>query len=111
VGVIGTIEGDVHDIGKNLVKTMLSASGFDMIDLGNDVPIEKFVQTAKEKKQISFPECSDDYYHGEHGKSNRDITGRRYQEFIIVMVGGALFPRSSQKRSCRLHASGCHESH
>lgn len=50
VGVIGTIEGDVHDIGKNLVKTMLSASGFDMIDLGNDVPIEKFVQTAKEKK-------------------------------------------------------------
>lgn len=50
VGVIGTIEGDVHDIGKNLVKTMLSASGFDMIDLGHDVPIEKFVQTAKEKK-------------------------------------------------------------
>ena len=50
IGVIGTIEGDVHDIGKNLVKTMLSASGFEMIDLGSDVPIEKFVQTAKEKK-------------------------------------------------------------
>ena len=50
VGVIGTIEGDVHDIGKNLVKTMLSASGIDMVDLGNDVPIEKFVKVAKEKK-------------------------------------------------------------
>jgi corrinoid protein of di/trimethylamine methyltransferase len=50
VGVIGTIEGDVHDIGKNLVKTMLSAGGFEMIDLGADVPIEKFVETAKERK-------------------------------------------------------------
>ncbi|AKB26065.1 Dimethylsulfide methyltransferase corrinoid protein [Methanosarcina sp. MTP4] len=50
VGIIGTIEGDVHDIGKNLVKTMLSANGFEMIDLGADVPIEKFVETAKERK-------------------------------------------------------------
>jgi len=50
VGVIGTIEGDVHDIGKNLVKTMLSAGGFKMIDLGADVPIEKFIETAKENK-------------------------------------------------------------
>ena len=50
VGVIGTIEGDVHDIGKNLVKTMLSAGGFEMIDLGADVPIEKFIETAKEHK-------------------------------------------------------------
>ncbi|WP_292464374.1 methyltransferase cognate corrinoid protein [Methanolobus sp.] len=50
VGVIGSIEGDVHDIGKNLVKTMLSASGFKMIDLGADVPIEKFIEAAKEHK-------------------------------------------------------------
>ncbi len=50
IGIIGTIEGDVHDIGKNLVKTMLSASGFDMVDLGHDVPIEKFVEVVKEKK-------------------------------------------------------------
>jgi len=50
IGVIGTIEGDVHDIGKNLVKTMMSASGFDMVDLGHDVPVEKFIEVAKEKK-------------------------------------------------------------
>ena len=50
VGVIGSIEGDVHDIGKNLVKTMLSAAGFNMIDLGADVPVEKFVEVAKENK-------------------------------------------------------------
>lgn len=50
VGIIGTIEGDVHDIGKNLVKTMLSAGGFEMIDLGADVPIEKFIEATKEHK-------------------------------------------------------------
>jgi corrinoid protein of di/trimethylamine methyltransferase len=47
-GVIGVIEGDTHDIGKNLVKIMLDASGFDMIDLGRDVPPQTFVDRALE---------------------------------------------------------------
>jgi corrinoid protein of di/trimethylamine methyltransferase len=47
--VIGVVEGDTHDIGKNLVKIMLDASGFEMIDLGRDVPPQKFVDTAKEE--------------------------------------------------------------
>lgn len=46
--VIGVVEGDTHDIGKNLVKIMLETSGFDVIDLGRDVPPQKFVDTAKE---------------------------------------------------------------
>jgi corrinoid protein of di/trimethylamine methyltransferase len=46
--VIGTIEGDIHDIGKSLVASIFSANGFDVIDLGLDVPVEKFVQVAKE---------------------------------------------------------------
>lgn len=48
--VIGTAEGDVHDIGKNLVKTMMSAAGFDIVDLGKDVPINNFAEAAKENK-------------------------------------------------------------
>jgi corrinoid protein of di/trimethylamine methyltransferase len=44
--VIGVVEGDTHDIGKNLVKIMLEASGFDVIDLGRDIPAQKFVDTA-----------------------------------------------------------------
>jgi corrinoid protein of di/trimethylamine methyltransferase len=45
--IIGTIEGDIHDIGKMLVATMLSANGFEVIDLGVDVKAEVFVKSAK----------------------------------------------------------------
>jgi corrinoid protein of di/trimethylamine methyltransferase len=47
--VIGTVEGDIHDIGKNLVASMLSANGFEVIDLGADVKLEKFVERAVEE--------------------------------------------------------------
>jgi len=46
---IGTVKGDLHDIGKNLVGMMLKGGGFDVIDLGIDVPPEKFVEAAKEE--------------------------------------------------------------
>ncbi|MEJ2182907.1 MAG: corrinoid protein [Nitrospirota bacterium] len=42
--VIGTVEGDVHDIGKNIVKMMFDVAGFDVYDLGRDVPLDKFVE-------------------------------------------------------------------
>lgn len=45
--VIGTIEGDVHEIGKTLVATMLSVSGFQVFDLGVNVPVAKFVEQAR----------------------------------------------------------------
>ncbi len=44
--VIGTVEGDIHDIGKNLVASMLSANGFEIIDLGADVKLETFIEKA-----------------------------------------------------------------
>ena len=47
--VIGTVQGDLHDIGKNLVASLLEGGGFEVIDLGVDVPPEKFVQAAREK--------------------------------------------------------------
>ena len=46
--VIGTIEGDIHDIGKTLVASMLSAEGFDVHDLGADVPVSTFIDKALE---------------------------------------------------------------
>jgi len=46
--VIGTVKGDLHDIGKNLVAMMLEGAGFEVIDLGNDVQPEKFVAAARD---------------------------------------------------------------
>jgi len=50
VVVIGTVEGDLHDIGKNLVSMMMESAGFEVIDLGIDVPADKFIETARENK-------------------------------------------------------------
>ena len=52
--VIGTVKGDLHDIGKNLVAMMLESAGFEVIDLGVDVPIEKFVETVKENPDVKI---------------------------------------------------------
>ena len=48
--VLGTVAGDIHDIGKNIVGAMLIAAGFDVHDIGKDVPTEQFVNKAKEVK-------------------------------------------------------------
>lgn len=48
--VIGVIEGDTHDIGKNLVKVMMEAAGFTVYDLGRDVQVTRFVEEAEEKE-------------------------------------------------------------
>jgi 5-methyltetrahydrofolate--homocysteine methyltransferase len=47
--VIGTVRGDLHDIGKNLVGIMLKGAGFDVIDLGKDVSVDNFVDTAEKE--------------------------------------------------------------
>jgi dimethylamine corrinoid protein len=46
--VLGTVEGDVHDIGKNIVKVLLQANGFEVYDLGRDAPLTSFIEKAQE---------------------------------------------------------------
>jgi len=46
---IGTVKGDLHDIGKNLVKMMMEGKGLEVVDLGTDVPPERFIETAQEQ--------------------------------------------------------------
>ena len=48
--VMGTVQGDLHDIGKNLVEMMLEGAGFEVIDLGTDISTDKFVEAVKEHK-------------------------------------------------------------
>jgi methanogenic corrinoid protein MtbC1 len=50
--LIGTVEGDIHDIGKSLVISLLQGQGFDVVDLGSDVPPEEFLRKAKELNPI-----------------------------------------------------------
>ncbi|WP_340818511.1 methyltransferase cognate corrinoid protein [Methanolobus sp. WCC4] len=90
IGVIGTIEGDVHDIGKNLVKTMMSAAGFDMVDLGHDVPVQKFVDVAKEKKAdiISMSALMTTTMTNME-KVIEILQEEGLRDSLIVMVGGA----------------------
>ncbi|MBI4857223.1 MAG: corrinoid protein [Acetobacterium woodii] len=56
--IMGTVAGDLHDIGKNLVVMMLESAGFDMVDLGVDVPAEKFVEAVKENDNVVLIACS-----------------------------------------------------
>ncbi len=49
IALMGTVKGDLHDIGKNLVATMLEGAGFEVVDLGVDVPPERFVQSCRER--------------------------------------------------------------
>ncbi|MCD8362106.1 MAG: corrinoid protein [Lachnospiraceae bacterium] len=56
--IIGTVAGDLHDIGKNLVAMMLESSGFEVIDLGVDVPKEKFVETYEQNPDTKIICCS-----------------------------------------------------
>lgn len=48
--IVHTVQGDIHDIGKGIVGTMLAANGFEVIDLGRDVPVEEVVKVAQEQK-------------------------------------------------------------
>jgi len=56
--LIGTVQGDLHDIGKNLVAMMLESAGFNVVDLGVDVSADKFIEAIKENQNVTLVACS-----------------------------------------------------
>ncbi len=56
--IIGTVAGDLHDIGKNLVAMMIESTGFEVIDLGVDVPVEKFLAAYEANPETKIIACS-----------------------------------------------------
>lgn len=56
--IIGTVAGDLHDIGKNLVAMMIESAGFEVIDLGVDVPVEKLLSDYEENPDTKIVACS-----------------------------------------------------
>ena len=87
---IGTVKGDLHDIGKNLVKMMMESKGLEVIDLGVDVSPELFVQTAKEQNcQIIC--CSALLTTTMVGMSDvvKELEKNGMRDSVKVMIGGA----------------------
>jgi 5-methyltetrahydrofolate--homocysteine methyltransferase len=90
VFVIGTIQGDVHDIGKNIVSTFLEVSGFEVYDLGCDIPPHVFIERAEEKRAdiigISALLTSTMTYIPD---VIEELKSRELRDKYVVMVGGA----------------------
>jgi len=88
--VIGTIEGDIHDIGKTLVATMLSANGFEITDLGADVPVAKFVDEAESRGAgcIAISALLTTTMSGQR-RVVEELKKRSLKGKVRVMVGGA----------------------
>jgi len=97
--VIGTVEADIHDIGKDLVSTMLSSQGFEVIDIGVDCPASKFVDRAlEEKADIVGASCLLTMTAPELEKIMAEFKNRGVREQFKIMVGGAAVERSLAER-------------
>jgi len=89
--VIGTVAGDLHDIGKNLVALMIESAGFEVIDLGVDVPPEKFVEALAEHPDCKLVGASSLLTTTMVSLKNTvdAIHAAGYKDKIKVMIGGA----------------------
>lgn len=88
--VIGTVEGDLHDIGKNLVAMMLKGAGFEVHDIGVDVSPEKFIETAEtEKADIICMSALLTTTMTNMQRVIEELKVRGLRDKYIVMVGGA----------------------
>ena len=94
--VIGTVKGDVHDIGKNIVSAMLMSTGYDVVDLGVDVPAERFVEAVRsEKPDILALSCLLSHAVGQMQKVIDQLSSSGLKQKVKVMVGGRPIDRKS----------------
>ena len=102
--VLGVIEGDTHDIGKNLVKTMLQTEGFEVIDLGRDVPVDDFVDIAvKEEADIIGMSTLMTTTMPNMQRVIKKLEEQNVRDKFKVMVGGGPI---SQSFADKIHADG-----
>ena len=87
---LGTVKGDLHDIGKNLVRMMLEGKGIEVVDLGVDVSAERFLE-AYEKEGVSIIACSAllTTTMGEMKNVVDLFTEKGYRDKVKIMIGGA----------------------
>ena len=88
--ILGTVKGDLHDIGKNLVKIMMEGKGLEVVDLGADVPTEKFVATARDEgAQIIACSALLTTTMTEMENVVKAVTEAGMRDSVKVMIGGA----------------------
>jgi corrinoid protein of di/trimethylamine methyltransferase len=97
--VIGTVRGDIHEIGKSLVATMLSANGFEVHDLGVDVPVDRFVSAVRDHEAtlVGMSALLTTTMGGQQ-KVIEALAAAGLRDRVKVMVGGApVSPRWAEK--------------
>ena len=105
--VLATVQGDNHDIGKSLVATLLRVSGFDVVDLGVDVPTDKIVETVQSERPnilglsalltVTMPEM---------GEVIKKVKSSGFGESVKIIVGGSpVTPEFAQKIGADYRAS------
>ena len=87
--VLGTVKDDIHDIGKNLVAMMIKGSGFEVIDLGHDVPPDKFVEAASDGVDAVLMSSLLTTTMPNMTNTIEAIKNAGIRERLIIMVGGA----------------------
>lgn len=93
--VIGTVEGDIHDIGKNLVKMVVSTVGVEVIDLGIDVSIDKFIEAIKKyKPQLVMISALLTTTLKQMKLTIEEIENKNLRDDVIIFVGGAPVTRA-----------------
>ncbi len=86
---LGVVQGDIHDIGKNIVKVMAEAEGFEVIDLGRNVPIEQFVNAVKDGVQVLGMSALMTTTMGNMARVIEALKRAGLRERVKIAVGGA----------------------
>lgn len=91
VAVFGTVRGDIHELGKNIAKALFEAEGFEVIDLGVDVPPEKFAEVIESREEVKVVGVSAlmTTTMVEQEKVIEELKRRDLRSKVIVVVGGA----------------------
>ncbi|MFQ5891625.1 MAG: corrinoid protein [Candidatus Methanofastidiosia archaeon] len=95
---IGTVKGDIHDIGKNLVSMMLEGAGFEVIDLGIDVPTERFIEIVRRKNpDILGMSALLNVTKENMREVIETLVRENLRDRIKIMIGGAAVPEDFAK--------------
>jgi len=96
--VVGTVAGDLHDIGKNIFMDYAKSAGFNMIDLGMDVPTQKFIDAVKEHSPLSLGmSCLLTSTSMEIGRVIEELKRQNLRDKVKVIIGGAALTQEFAK--------------